>query len=176
MKKWGVLLIAVIIILGGLLAWSTKRKVSTVTPLPYEDTDPTFVPVAWPMFFNAELGFIVQYPPTYRASGNASIPLQIVEIPSEENPTPIPVLTTISREGDSEDALEYMRATYVVEEIERLPYTRYVKVVAHEKERPAVHTEYFIRSSGKVFYILLGWDGVDWRYTANVASSLEFEE
>ncbi len=170
-------MVAVVLIVMGIVLWrSTHRAPAISVPLPYEDTDPTFVPVAWTMFFNAELGFTVQYPTGLLASGNASIPLQIVEVPSAENPTPVPILTTFRREGDIEETLEYMRATYVVEEIERLPYARYVKVVAHEKQRPEVRTEYFIRSDEKVSYVLFGWEGLNWKYTANVASSFEFEE
>ncbi len=177
LSKISVLVGIVVLVVAGFGIWRITRRAPVVDiPLAPEDADATFVPPAWPMFYNADLNFSVQYPPGFRASGNVSIPLQIIEAPTEDNPTPVPILTTFRREGDLEETLEYMRATFVVEEIERLPYTRYIKVIAREKQRPEVQTEYFVRSNGQVSYVLFGWEGMNWKYTANVASSLEFED
>lgn len=175
-SKVGVLGVVVVLIGLGFLVWRTTHKPTPVSvPLRYEDTDPTFVPVDWPMFYNPEFKFTIMYPTGYVASGS-TYPLEITPVVAPNQPAPAPVLVAIARTGNLESAIEYLRDLYVVMEIERLPYTRYVKVIASEKERPDVRTEYFIRSNGKVSYVLFGWEGVDWKYTGNVASSLEFEE
>lgn len=127
----------------------------------------------WRTFVNQDLGFSVEYPVGYQASGDAINPLSIVPDPAET--ASFSVLTAVKVDGNTETAIEYLRKDYFVQLIDRFPYNPYVRVTVSPRDNSSVEYKVFVLSNGAVSYVLSGWHGGEyWAPTEEVAGTFRF--